>query len=100
MSKKDDEKRMMIVGIINWVEDESCDGEERDDDGGGDSATHTLNQTRDNNTDFKSYHNYTVTITVCYNSITHQYCFSCSSNNQTTINLCKHSISHCHYFFC
>ena len=31
---------------------------ERDDKvGGGDSATHTLNQTRDNNTDFRSYHN-------------------------------------------
>ena len=28
--------------------------------GGGDSATHTLNQTRDNNTDFKSYYNYTI----------------------------------------
>ena len=25
-----------------------------------------------------------LTITVCYNNITHQYCFSCSSNNQTT----------------
>ena len=30
----------------------------RDDEGrSGDSPTHTLNQTRDNNTDFKSYHN-------------------------------------------
>ena len=25
--------------------------------GGGDSVTNTLNQTRDNNTDFKSYYN-------------------------------------------
>ena len=58
MSKRCDEKRMMKVGIINWVEDESCDGEDGCEDGGGDSATHTLNQTRDNNTDFRSYHNY------------------------------------------
>ena len=30
----------------------------RDDkDESGDSATHTLNQTRDNNTDFRSYYN-------------------------------------------
>ena len=57
MSNDENEKRMMRVGIINWVEDESCDGEERDDDGSGDSATHYLTQTRDNNTDFKSYHN-------------------------------------------
>ena len=28
MSKRDDEKRMMRVGIINWVEDESYDEEE------------------------------------------------------------------------
>lgn len=40
------------------------------------------------------------TITTNYNSITHQYCFSCSSNNQTTTNLCKHLTSHCHYFSC
>ena len=45
------------IDIINWVEDESWDGEERDDDGGGDSAAYSLNQTRDNNTDFRSYHN-------------------------------------------
>ena len=57
MNKRDDEKRMIKIDIINWVEDESCDEEERDDDGGGDSATNTLNQTRDNNTDFRSYHN-------------------------------------------
>ena len=47
----------MRVGIINWVEDESCDEEEKDEGESGDSATHTLNQTRDNNTDFRSYHN-------------------------------------------
>ena len=28
--------------------------------GGGNSATHSITQTRDNNTDFKSYHNYTI----------------------------------------
>ena len=28
--------------------------------GGGISPTHSLNQTRDNNTDFRSYHNYTI----------------------------------------
>ena len=60
MNEKDDEKMRIEIDIINWVEDESCDGEEVDDDGGGDSATHTSNQTRDNNTDFKSYHNYTI----------------------------------------
>ena len=48
------------IDIINWVEDESWDEEEGDEDGGGDSAAHTPNQTRDNNTDFKSYHNYTI----------------------------------------
>ena len=47
---------MMRVDIINWVEDESCDGEEIDDDGSGDSPTYSPNQTRDNNTDFRSYH--------------------------------------------
>lgn len=59
---KDDENDeiRMRVGIINWVEDESCDEEESDEDGGGDSATHSLNQTRDNNTDFRSYYNYTI----------------------------------------
>ena len=57
MSNDDDEKRMMKVDIINWVEDESWDGEEGDDDGSGDSAIHSLNQTRDNNTDFRSYYN-------------------------------------------
>ena len=72
---------MSKVDIINWVEDKSWDGEKSCDDGGGDSATYSLNQTRDNNTDFKSYRNYTVIITVCYHSITHQYCFSCSSSN-------------------
>ena len=48
---------MIKIDIINWVEDKSCDGEESCEDGGGDSATHTFNQTRDNNTDFRSYHN-------------------------------------------
>ena len=57
MSKRDDEKRMIKIDIINWVEDESWDGEKIDEGGSGDSATHTLNQTRDNNTDFRSYHN-------------------------------------------
>ena len=48
---------MIKIEIINWVEDKSCDEEEGDDDGGGDSATHYLTQTRDNNTDSKSYYN-------------------------------------------
>ena len=60
MSKRDNEKKMIKIDIINWVEDESCDGEEDDRGGSGDSATHYLTQTRDNNTDFKSYHNYTI----------------------------------------
>ena len=60
MSKRGNEKRMIKIDIINWVEDESWDGEESDEDESGNSATHTLNQTRDNNTDFKSYHNYTI----------------------------------------
>ena len=57
MSKRDDEKRMIKIDIINWVEDESCDEEERDEVGGGNSPAYSLNQTRDNNTDFRSYHN-------------------------------------------
>ena len=57
MSKRDDKKMRIKIDIIDWVEDESCDEEERDEDGSGDSATNTLNQTRDNNTDFRSYHN-------------------------------------------
>ena len=57
MSERDDEKMRIKIDIINWVEDKSWDEEERDKVGGGDSATHTLNQTRDNNTDFRSYHN-------------------------------------------
>ena len=48
------------IDIINWVEDESYDEEERDESVSGDSATHSLNQTRDNNTDFRSYHNYII----------------------------------------
>ena len=60
MNKRDNEKMRIKIDIINWVEDENWDGEEGCEDGGGDSATHTLNQTRDNNTDFKSYHNYTI----------------------------------------
>ena len=37
----------------------------------GDSATHTLNQTRDNNTNFKSYYNLFKTITTNYNNTIH-----------------------------
>ena len=40
--ERDNEKRMMRVDIINWVEDENWDGEEDDDDGSGDSATRSL----------------------------------------------------------
>ena len=57
MSERDNNEMRIKIDIINWVEDESWDGEEGDDDGGGDSATNTLNQTRDNNTDFGSYYN-------------------------------------------
>ena len=45
------------IDIINWVESGNCYEEESDEVGGGDSTTHSLNQTRDNNTDFRSYHN-------------------------------------------
>ena len=39
--------------------------------GGGNSATRTLNQTRDNNTNFKSYYNHFKTITTNHNNIIH-----------------------------
>ena len=53
---KDDEIRMK-VDIINWVKVKVVMIKRENKSGSGDSATHTLNQTRDNNTDFKSYHN-------------------------------------------
>ena len=40
-------------------------------DGSGDSAKNTVNQTRDNNTNFKSYYNLFKTITTNYNNTIH-----------------------------
>ena len=57
MNERDDNEKMIKIDIINWVESWNCYEEEDDEVGGGDSATHSLNQTRDNNTDFRSYHN-------------------------------------------
>ena len=53
---EDDEKRMR-VDIINWVKVKVVVIKKEDKGGSGDSATHTFNQTRDNNTDFRSYYN-------------------------------------------
>ena len=53
---KDDEIRMK-VDIINWVKVKVVMIKKEDKGRSGDSATHTLNQTRDNNTDFRSYYN-------------------------------------------
>ena len=49
MSKRDDEKRMMRVGIINLVEDENCYEEEGSEVGGGDSPLITSIKTRVSN---------------------------------------------------
>ena len=49
MSKRCDNEKMIEIDIINWVEDENCDGEESDKVGGGDSPPITSIKTRVSN---------------------------------------------------
>ena len=49
MNERDDEKMRIKIDIINWVEDESCDEEEDNEDGSGDSPPITSIKTRVSN---------------------------------------------------